>query len=139
MKESNALRGVCVEFREADMDFPWMDEKSRIRGILRAWRAAFPTARAVNVMWRRDIVDSDFFVYIRGGPAVMRLHIVYLSGCRRVMNSAFVHLRGIQKLDMSWCNQATITGAAFMHLREIFTLYTDFFSPAIQAASAASS
>ena len=36
MKESNALRGVCVEFREAVMDFPWMDRKSHIKGSLRA-------------------------------------------------------------------------------------------------------
>ena len=35
--ESNALRGVCREFREAVMDFPWMGEKSHIKGSLMAW------------------------------------------------------------------------------------------------------
>ena len=42
MKEKNALRLVCKEFRKAVMDFPWMDAKSQITGSLRALRAAFP-------------------------------------------------------------------------------------------------
>ena len=49
MVESNALRGVCMEFREAVMDFPWMDVESRIKGSVEAWRVAFPAARAANV------------------------------------------------------------------------------------------
>ena len=36
IKESNALRSVCVEFLDAVMDFPWMDAKSIIKGSLRA-------------------------------------------------------------------------------------------------------
>ena len=56
MRESNALRGVCVEFREAVMDFPWMDAKSDIKGCLRAWRAAFPAAR--TVMYRGVLISS---------------------------------------------------------------------------------
>ena len=59
-RESNTLRGVYVEFREAVMDFPWMDAKLRITGIIEAWREDFPAARAVNVSRRIDIVDSDF-------------------------------------------------------------------------------
>ena len=67
MKESNALRGVCNEFREMVMAFPWMDAKTEIIGSLRVWRAAFPAAHAVKVLgWRRQsIVDPDF-IHIRG-------------------------------------------------------------------------
>ena len=37
MKESNALRGVCKEFRESVMDFPWMDAETKITGSLKVW------------------------------------------------------------------------------------------------------
>ena len=60
MAESNALSGVCVEFREAVMDFPWMDVKSIIKGGRRPWHADFLAAHAVNVWGRKDIVDADF-------------------------------------------------------------------------------
>ena len=50
MKNSSALHGVCKEFREAVRDFPWMDYQSVIKGSIRAWHAALPAARAVNVM-----------------------------------------------------------------------------------------
>ena len=40
----------------------------------------------------------------------------------RSTDAAFVHLRGIQELDMSYCNQATITDAAFEHLKGIHSL-----------------
>ena len=36
--ESNSLRLIFREFREAVMDFPWMDAKSYIKGSLRTWR-----------------------------------------------------------------------------------------------------
>ena len=77
MNDSNALRVVCKKFRGAVMDFPWMNssDESRIRGSLRAWRAAFPAARAVNVSGRVDIIDS-YFVHIRGGVAVVQHHTV---------------------------------------------------------------
>jgi hypothetical protein len=65
MIDSNNLRPVCVEFRQAIKDFPWMDYESHIKGSVKAWRAAFPVARAVSVWGRQDIVDADF-VHIRG-------------------------------------------------------------------------
>ena len=125
MVESNALRGVCKEFRKALMDFPWMDAESIIRGSLMAWRAAFPAARAVNVTEgyvgrRKPIVDEDF-VHIRG-DARARLHTVDMRECIRVTDAAFVHLRGIQSLNMVYCNPSTITDAAFVHLRGIHIL-----------------
>ena len=120
MIDSNKVRAQCVECRQAVMDFPWMDAKSRIRGNVEAWRAAFPYARAVNVSHRNDIVDADF-VHIRGDARV-RLYSVKISGCHKVTDKAFVHLRGIHMLDMSGCYQATITDAAFVHLLGIHTL-----------------
>ena len=116
MKESNVLRGVCEEFREAVMDFPWMDDITRITGSVRAWRAAFLAARAVNISGRNDIVDSDF-VHIRD-DARARLHSVNMVFCGRVTDAAFEHLRGIQSLDMTYCDQVTVTDAAFVIWRD---------------------
>jgi hypothetical protein len=99
MKDSNKVRVQCVECRDAVMDFPWMDAKSRIKGSVKAWRAAFPCARAVNVSYRIDIVDADF-IHIRGDARV-RLHTVNMGWCHNVTDAAFVYLRGIHTLDMS--------------------------------------
>jgi hypothetical protein len=122
MIDSNKVRVQCRECRQAVMDFPWMDAsyESRVSGSVRAWRAAFPVARAVNVWNRSDIVDADF-VHIRGDARV-RLHTVNMMHCKRVTDAAFVHLRGIHTLNMIGCKQATITDAAFVHLRGIHTL-----------------
>ena len=117
MIDSNKVRVQCVECRKAVMDFEWMDAESRIKGSVKAWRAAFPCARAVNVSQRRDIVDADF-VHIRG-DAHVRLHSVNINRCSNVSGSAFAHLRGIHTLDMSDCRQ--VTDAAFENLRGIHT------------------
>ena len=117
MKDSNNVRIQCVECRKAVMDFPWMDKNSKIKGSVRAWRAAFPYARAVNVTNRDNLVDEDF-VHIRGDARV-RLHTVRMRRCTRVTDAAFVYLRGIHTLDMSRCSQIMITDAAFVHLRGI--------------------
>ena len=121
MIDSNNVRPVCVEFRQAIMEFPWMDLESEIKGSIKAWRAAFPVARALSVEGRQDIVDADF-VHIRGDARV-RLHTLDIRGCKSVTDAAFIHLRGIQKLYMSGCDQETITDAAFVHLRGIHELY----------------
>ena len=97
-----------------------MDRKSLIKGSVKAWRAAFPCACAVNVKGRQDIVDADF-VHIRG-DASERLHTLIMQGCKTVTDAAFVHLRGIYILDMSDCSQVTITDADFVHLRGIHCL-----------------
>ena len=122
MIDSNKVRVQCVECRNAVKDFPWMDDESRITGSVKAWRAAFPVARKVNVSRRDDIVDADF-VHIRGDARRVRLHTVHMYRCKLVTDAAFVQLRGIHTLDMSGCNQATITDAAFVHLRGIHSLY----------------
>ena len=121
MIDSNNVRVQCRECHQAVKDFPWMDTKSRIKGSVKAWRAAFPLARCVNVSGRADdIVDADF-VHIRGEEGV-RLHSLNMWGCNAVTDAAFVHLRGIHTLDISWCNQRTITDAAFVFLRGIHKL-----------------
>ena len=48
LRESNAVRGVCHELREAVRAFPWADVTARIRCRLAVWRAAFPAARALG-------------------------------------------------------------------------------------------
>ena len=120
MIDSNNVRPVCQEFRLAIMNFPWMDVESKIKGSVKAWRAAFPFARAVNVSNRKDIVDADF-LHIRGG-ARTRLHTVNMSKCRNVSDEAFIYLRKIHTLHMRECRQSSITSAAFLHLQGIHTL-----------------
>ena len=105
MKDSNKVCVQCVECCKAVKDFPWMDTMTRIRCSVKAWGAAFPCARAVNVLWRQDMVDSDF-VHIRGDARV-RLHTVIISRCSRVTDAAFVHLRGIHTLNMKFCSRFT--------------------------------
>ena len=105
-----------------------MDAKSIIKGSVKAWRAAFPCARAVNVSDRRDIVDEDF-VHIRGDKRV-RLHTLNMSNCQceevtsLITDAAFENLRGIHTLDMSYCYQRTITDAAIAQLHGIHTIIT---------------
>jgi hypothetical protein len=117
LPESNAVRGVCAELRDAVRAFPWADAETRLTGSLAAWRAAFPAARAANVSRRKDLRDADF-VHLRG------IHTLDMSFCFQatITDGAFVHLRGIHTLDMSNCNQATITDGAFAHLRGVHTL-----------------
>ena len=82
-----------------------MDRISRIMGNVKAWRAAFPFARAVNVSRCNDFVDADF-VHIRGDARV-RLQPVNISYCWcKVTDADCLHLRGIRTLDMSCCTRA---------------------------------
>ena len=87
-------------FARLVMDFPWMDVYSVIRGSVRAWRAAFPAARAVNVcgVWRYIVVTD--LIHIRG-DARARLHTVNMTRCALESDAAFVHLCGIQKLGVN--------------------------------------
>lgn len=48
-----------------------------------------------------------------------------MSGCDQhtITDDAFVHLKSIQVLGMDWCNQPAITGGAFTHLTVTQKLY----------------
>jgi len=46
-----------------------------------------------------------------------------MNGCPGITDAAFVHLKGIQTLDMAYCTG--ITDAAFVHLAGIHTLTID--------------
>jgi hypothetical protein len=45
-----------------------------------------------------------------------------MSGCGQFTDSAFLHLRDIHTLYMWYCSQPAITDAAFVHLRGIHAL-----------------
>lgn len=64
-----------------------------IVGPLVDWRKANSDAQVANVKGRMDLTDADFECFV-----------------------------GIKALDMSTCNQSTITDAAFVHLTGIHTL-----------------
>ena len=65
-------------------------------------------------------VTDAAFVHLRG---IQKLD---MGNQETIMDAAFVHLRGIQTLMMLGCNQATITDAAFVHLRGIQELDMSF-------------
>jgi hypothetical protein len=56
------------------------------------------------------------FVHLRG------IQLLNMSSCRQLTDAAFAHLRGIHTLYMQWCDQSTISDAAFVHLRGTHTL-----------------
>ena len=44
-----------------------------------------------------------------------------MRACTAVTDAAFVHLRGLRALDMSLCNQPTLTDAGLAHLASIWS------------------
>ena len=110
------LRASCTEARAAVAAQPWADTITRIAGPVSAWRACFPAARAATIRGKLH-TDADF-VHLRG---IQMLDMSYCSQ-PRITDAAFVHLRGIHTLEMSCCLQPSITEAAFVHLRGIHTL-----------------
>jgi hypothetical protein len=115
------LRVTCKEAAATVSGFPWEDSETVIKGSIAAWRACFPRARAANVSrFALDfrsvpVVDSDF-IHFKG------LRVLRMVGCSDVTDAAFVHLRGIHSLDMSWRYRGGVTDAAFAHLAGIHTL-----------------
>ena len=83
---TTALRGTCRELRDAVGAHAWHDTRARIAWPSR-WRAAFPAATVANVSRDWD-----------GPPSTLT-------------DADFVHFRGIRELDISGCEQATITVA----------------------------
>jgi hypothetical protein len=118
-KEATTLRLLCREFKEAVAEFPWEDDQTEIKGSVGSWRACFPRARWAKLHQgfsrKSPVVDADFR-HLRG---VKRVN---MSWCTQVTDAAFVHLEGIHTLIMEKCGQDTITDAAFVHLKGIHTL-----------------
>ena len=124
-RDACALRLVCREFLAAVTEHPWEDRGTVIQGSIAAWRASFPRARCANVqMWEMGngpnkrtapVVDADF-VHFEG------LRELYMADCEGITDAAFVSLRGIHTLDMSFCSLGAITDAAFAHLAGILRL-----------------
>ena len=121
-RDACALRLVCREFLAAVSEHPWEDRDTVIRGSIAAWRACFPHALCANVQeWdsgyysneRAISVEDADFVHFEG------LRGLYMAGCRDVTDAAFVHLRSIYTLDMTFFTQRAITDAAFAHLAGI--------------------
>lgn len=48
-----------------------------------------------------------------------RIQSLSMAYCNQITDAAFLNLRGIHSLNVQFCNQATITAAAFVHLRGI--------------------
>ena len=117
---SRTCREAVAEHAWSDFDGTYPYAKSRIRGRVSSWRACFPLARAANLYGNKALTDADF-VHFRG---IQKLD---MQGCKQatITDAAFAQLRGIHTLNMSCCKQATITDAAFVHLRGIHTLWMD--------------
>ncbi len=65
--------------------------------------------------YQATLTDAAF-VHLRG------IQLLNMGGCRQFSDAAFVHLRGIHTLYMWYCDRPAISDAAFMHLRGIHTL-----------------
>ena len=101
--------------------FDFYDQPIPVGLTLAQFRNIFRAAYGINLSNHRTITNNDFMTSIRptAGSKRLRINIAY---CSNVTDAAFAHLRGIQTLDMTFCNQHTITDAAFVHLRGIHTL-----------------
>ena len=94
-REAGAIRLICTEFRDAVAAVPWEDEQTRISRNVGGWRACYPRATKANI----SVEFSE-----------PQLH-------NAIVDADFVHFEGIHTLDMSFCSQAGITDAAFVHLK----------------------
>lgn len=112
-KEACELRLVHGEFCEAVAATPWRDARTRISGLIAAWRSCFPNAQAASVRHRNDLVDADF-VHFRG---LRDLDMAHCFG--KVSDVAFVNLRGIDSLGMNKCRLSGITPSFLTHLKGI--------------------
>jgi hypothetical protein len=70
-------------------------------GVLKNGVHPFHVHVRVNVLGRDDIVDDDF-VHLRG-DVYTATHCDYAGV--HVCHAAFVHLRGIHTLELSYCNK----------------------------------
>jgi hypothetical protein len=113
-RSATALRGASRGCRDGVAAHAWADVGAVIRRVGR-WRSAFPAARAANVSFNKRLCDADF-VHFRG----LRSLDMTLCNQPTITDAAFVHLAGIHTLHMGGCRQ--ITDGAFAHLRGIHTL-----------------
>ena len=105
--EACTLRLVCRECVGAIADEPGKDADTRIKGDLSKWRACFPRARMANVSDREDLTDADF-VHLAG---LQKLDMSFCSRSAIGNCATFNHLAGIQWLSMSGCSTEAITAA----------------------------
>ena len=103
---ASALAQTSKRGAQVVREFEWADN-TRIKGKLADWHSRFPNATTANLQGRTDLVDSDF-IYLRG---IKKLNI---SGCTGITDLAFEQIRGVEELDMSDLPQ--ITDAALTNL-----------------------
>ena len=110
-----------------------------IKGSLKQWRLAHPSATVANIENRKDLKDADF-VYLEGIKGLRmnncnvvtsvtdaafahlkQLHTLHMDRCSQesITDAAFAHLGGLVELSMWQCDQHTITSAAFSHLSSL--------------------
>jgi hypothetical protein len=62
-------------------------------------------------MARCDRITDAAFVHLKG------INTLNMDSCYEITDAAFVHLKGINTLNMTYCRQ--ITDAAFVHIKGI--------------------
>jgi len=116
-KNVSALRGVSAYARNT-VNYDYLGSKEAvIRGSLAQWRLQFPNARYANISGRNDLRDEDF-LHLKG------IKWLNMSFCNQptITDAAFAHIKGVHTLYMSRCDQRTITNAAFAHIKGVHTL-----------------
>ena len=119
-----------IQFREVINEYPFDFYEVPIPAnmTLREFKDIFGNAIGINLTNHTNINDNDFnndilprTLYINSSNT--RQLKVNISRCNILTDNAFIPLNNyIHTLDMSRCNQQTITDAAFVHLRNVHTL-----------------
>ncbi|RYY32588.1 hypothetical protein EON62_05175, partial [archaeon] len=111
--DATVLRAVCKEQRDVVAKHDWCDRKTRIK-FPKLWRKCFPHATGANVSNNLQLKDADF-EHLKG------VQMLDMSFCEQstITDAAFVHLGGLTLLKMSGCKQASITNNAFAHLKSV--------------------
>ena len=119
-EDAMELMLICSAFLRWVRSFRWKDTTTPVTH-LGMWRRQFPNAVGCRISSIARPTDVDF-------ANLAGIHTLDVSGCR-LTDAAFAHLRvnsqSIHTLNMSYCNQETITDAAFAHLAGIHTLNMD--------------
>ena len=116
IKQAFKFSLLSTDTRRFVAEMPWDFYNTPIpNGMsLNQFSNLFPKAVGLCIARRLYIVDADFQALER----MPKLRKLDMSFCNQptITDAAFTHFRNLTSLDMDYCNQPTITDNAFTHL-----------------------